>query len=114
MNKADLRSQRCDHGGLAVSAATGAGLEQLRAHLAALAGPAEATGGAFSARARHVEALRRANTHLDQARVHLARPEPELAAEELRAAQQALGEVVGDLTSDELLGEIFSRFCIGK
>jgi tRNA modification GTPase len=101
-------------GRLAVSAATGAGLEQLRAHLAALAGPAEGTGGAFSARARHVEALRLANKHLEQARVHLVRPDPELAAEELRAAQNALGAVVGDMTSDELLGEIFSRFCIGK
>ena len=113
MNKTDLVPALATTG-LAVSAATGAGLEQLRAHLAALAGPAEATGGAFSARARHVEALRRANTHLDQARSHLVRPDPELAAEELRSAQQALGTVVGDLTSDELLGEIFSRFCIGK
>jgi tRNA modification GTPase len=86
----------------------------LRAHLAELAGPAEAAGGAFSARARHVEALRLACVHLDQARTHLVRPDPELAAEELRAALQALGAVVGDLTSDELLGEIFSRFCIGK
>ncbi|MEO8307097.1 MAG: tRNA uridine-5-carboxymethylaminomethyl(34) synthesis GTPase MnmE [Pseudomonadota bacterium] len=99
---------------LAVSAATGTGLEQLRAHLAGLAGPAEAVGGAFSARARHVEALRRASAYLDQARAHLVRPDPELAAEELRSAQQSLGEVVGDLTSDDLLGEIFSRFCIGK
>jgi tRNA modification GTPase len=89
-------------------------MESLRAHLAELAGPAEAAGGAFSARARHVEALRLACVHLDQARTHLVRPDPELAAEELRAALQALGAVVGDLTSDELLGEIFSRFCIGK
>lgn len=99
---------------LPISAATGVGLEALRTHLAGLAGPAEATGGGFSARARHVEALQRAGTQLDRARAHLVAPEPELAAEELRAAQQSLGEVVGDLTSDELLGEIFSRFCIGK
>jgi tRNA modification GTPase len=97
-----------------VSAATGAGLDELRAHLAALAGPAETTGSAFSARARHVAALRRASAHLEQARARLVRPDPELAAEELRAAQQALGEVVGQLSNDELLGEIFSRFCIGK
>jgi tRNA modification GTPase len=113
MNKTDL-APTLSTTGIAVSAATGAGVEQLRAHLAGLAGPAEATAGAFSARARHVEALRRTGGHLDQARVHLVRPDPELAAEELRAAQQALGAVVGDLTSDELLGEIFSRFCIGK
>jgi tRNA modification GTPase len=117
MNKVDLLDDArfaASADRLAVSAATGAGLEALRMHLAGLAGPMEATGGAFSARARHVEALRRANTHLDLARVHLVRPDPELAAEELRAAQQALGDVVGDMTSDELLGEIFSRFCIGK
>jgi tRNA modification GTPase len=113
MNKTDLAPVLVTTG-LVVSAATGAGLEQLRAHLAALAGPAEATGGAFSARARHVEALRVACTHLEQARTQLVRPDPELAAEELRAAQHALGAVVGDMTSDELLGEIFSRFCIGK
>jgi len=100
--------------GLAVSAATGAGLEALRELLAGLAGPSQSTGGAFSARARHVEALQRAAGHLDLARKHLDRPDPELAAEELRAAQESLGEVVGQLTSDELLGEIFSRFCIGK
>ena len=115
MNKVDLIATTDPNPGhLAVSAATGAGLDALRAHLAGLAGPADAIGGAFSARARHVAALRRASAHLEQARAHLVRPDPELAAEELRAAQQALGEVVGQLSSDELLGEIFSRFCIGK
>jgi tRNA modification GTPase len=121
MNKVDLIGDRKaglaagpGPGLLAVSAATGAGLDELRAHLAALAGPAETTGSAFSARARHVAALRRASAHLEQARARLVRPDPELAAEELRAAQQALGEVVGQLSNDELLGEIFSRFCIGK
>ncbi len=115
MNKVDLgQAAPGAPAHLAVSAATGAGLDQLRAHLAALAGPAEAAGGAFSARARHVAALRRASAHLDQAHALLLAADPVLAAEELRAAQQALGEVVGQLTSDELLGEIFSRFCIGK
>jgi tRNA modification GTPase len=113
MNKIDLvRANVVD--GLAVSAVSGAGFDALREHLAQLAGPVEAVSGSFSARARHVEALRRASVHLEQARAHLVRPDPELAAEELRAVQQSLGAVVGELTSDELLGEIFSRFCIGK
>jgi tRNA modification GTPase len=119
MNKVDLvadsrKAGLAVAGHLAVSAATGAGLDELHAHLASLAGPAETTGGAFSARARHVAALRSASTHLQQACARLVAPDPELAAEELRAAQQSLGEVVGQLSSDELLGEIFSRFCIGK
>ena len=114
-NKIDLVGEVvADVPGLAVSAASGDGFDELRELLASLAGPAQVTGGAFSARARHVEALQRAARHLGLARKHLVRPDPELAAEELRTAQGALGEVVGQLTSDELLGEIFSRFCIGK
>jgi tRNA modification GTPase len=99
---------------LAISAESGEGLDALRAHLASLAGPTASAGNTFSARARHIAALRRAATRLGAARAQLDAPQPELAAEELRLAQQALGEVVGELTSDELLGEIFSRFCIGK
>ena len=96
-----------------ISATTGAGLTELRRHIAAKAG-AEENGGAFSARARHVEALRRAIQRLDAAAVQLAGKQAELAAFELREAQRELGEVVGDVTSDELLGKIFSGFCIGK
>jgi tRNA modification GTPase len=81
--------------------------------LVALAGIAE-QGGAFSARARHVDALRRASGHLDAAHRQLAAKQGELAAFELREAQRELGEVVGDVTSDELLGKIFGSFCIGK
>ncbi|MET0808574.1 MAG: tRNA uridine-5-carboxymethylaminomethyl(34) synthesis GTPase MnmE [Pseudoxanthomonas sp.] len=117
MNKMDLVGTNSGAGPLAgsfgISAASGVGLDALRDHLAQLSGPIQ-PGGTFSARARHVDALRRAATHLDRARQHLVAPELELAAEELRVTQGALGEVVGDLTSDELLGEIFSRFCIGK
>jgi len=99
---------------LAISAATGAGMDALRRHIAARAGHVEQGGGAFSARARHVEALRRAAGHLEAAHRQLAAKQGELAALELRAAQQGLGEVVGDVSSDELLGRIFSSFCIGK
>lgn len=99
---------------LRLSAATGEGIDALRKHLAAATGHTENSGGSFSARARHVEALDRATGHLRTAREQLAAKHGELAALELRAAQQALGEVVGDVTSDELLGHIFGSFCIGK
>lgn len=99
---------------LGVSAAIGAGLDVLRRHMAQLAGQVEEGGGAFSARVRHVEALRRASTHLQEAHRQLAAKQGELAALELREAQSELGAVVGDVTSDELLGQIFGNFCIGK
>jgi tRNA modification GTPase len=99
---------------LSISAATGEGLDALRRHIAALVPADEASGGAFSARARHVDALRRAALHLDTAHQQLAAGNGELAAFELRESQRELGEVVGDVTSDELLGHIFSSFCIGK
>ena len=99
---------------IAISAATGAGLDALRARLASVAGHAEAAGGTFSARARHVEALERAAQQMDAACRQLAAKQGELAAFELRGAQASLGEVLGDVTSDELLGHIFRSFCIGK
>ncbi|KAB7765959.1 MULTISPECIES: tRNA uridine-5-carboxymethylaminomethyl(34) synthesis GTPase MnmE [Xanthomonas] len=99
-----------------VSAATGSGLEQLHAQLRAIAGAAagEGSDGEFSARARHVDALQRAATHADAAAVELQHERLELAAEELRLAHAALGEIVGTLSADDLLGRIFSSFCIGK
>ncbi len=96
---------------LAVSARTGAGVELLREELRRLAGGFDAEG-AFSARARHLDALRRARTHLDAARQ--AHAPFELVAEDLRVAQQALGEITGAFSSEDLLGAIFSTFCIGK
>src|SRR5690606_20156058 len=99
--------------GLRVSVLTGDGIELLTAHMNARAGwPGEA-GGTFSARRRHLDALERAAAHLDAARGKLDSA-LELGAEELRAAQAALSEVTGEFTSDDLLGEIFSSFCIGK
>ncbi|MEO7053015.1 MAG: tRNA uridine-5-carboxymethylaminomethyl(34) synthesis GTPase MnmE [Rhodanobacter sp.] len=95
------------------SAKTGEGLDALREHLKRLAG-AGSGEGAFSARRRHVLALEKVDVHLHSAANQLALGAGELAAEELRHAQHALGEVTGSYTSDDLLGAIFSSFCIGK
>jgi tRNA modification GTPase len=97
-----------------VSARTGAGLAELRAHLQAAIGYAPGDTGALSARARHLDALARARGHLDAACALLADKRGELVAEELRGAQQALGEITGEFTSEDLLGRIFGSFCIGK
>jgi tRNA modification GTPase len=126
MNKSDIAAGLIDADGVsaktyamesprvAISAATGAGIDALRERLAAAAGHTEVTGGTFSARARHVDALSRATRQLDAACQQLAAKQGELAAFELRGAQASLGEVLGDVSSDELLGHIFSSFCIGK
>lgn len=100
---------------LAVSAQTGEGIDALAGHLAGLAGATGAGEGAFSARARHVEALQRTAARLDDAYRHLADEQAfELCAEALRLAHLALGEITGAHTPDDLLGAIFSSFCIGK
>jgi tRNA modification GTPase len=102
-----------------VSARTGAGLDALHARLRALSlgdtGDAGDAGeGAFTARARHVEALRHASAALADAEAELARESLELAAEALRIAHDNLGEITGRMAPDDLLGHIFSSFCIGK
>ncbi|HXZ59165.1 MAG TPA: tRNA uridine-5-carboxymethylaminomethyl(34) synthesis GTPase MnmE [Steroidobacteraceae bacterium] len=100
---------------LYVSALTGAGLEELRAHLKGCVGFQTVEGGAISARQRHVEALARAREHVEEAARQLTeRRAGELVAEELRGAQRALDEITGEFTSEDLLGRIFSSFCIGK
>jgi tRNA modification GTPase len=96
-----------------VSALTGAGIELVVAQLKDTAGMSSDTAGAFSARRRHLDALERTRAALDAARPHVAGA-LELAAEHLRNAQTALSELTGELTSDDLLGEIFATFCIGK
>jgi tRNA modification GTPase len=98
---------------LAVSALTGDGIHVLVRHLKTLAGWNESVGGTFSARQRHVDALRRARGPLARALPELE-ARLEIAAEELRGAQAALGELTGEVTSDDLLGRIFATFCIGK
>jgi len=98
-----------------ISALTGAGLPELRAHLKACMGYQSVDGGAISARRRHLEALALAREHTEAAaRLLIERRAGELVAEELRAAQQALSEITGEFTSEDLLGRIFAGFCIGK
>ncbi|MBX3701903.1 MAG: tRNA uridine-5-carboxymethylaminomethyl(34) synthesis GTPase MnmE [Dokdonella sp.] len=99
---------------LYLSVRSGEGLDLLRAELRRHAGVGDASAGTFSARARHVEALRRAECALDAAQQALHEGHAELAAEELRQAQHAIGEITGEFTSDDLLGAIFAAFCIGK
>jgi tRNA modification GTPase len=121
-NKADLAgaTARVEHrDGRAhvwLSALTGEGLALLEREVLALSG-VEGTGeDTFIARERHVIALQEAQLHLAAAAMHLAGPSPplELFAEELREAQLALSRITGEFTADDLLGVIFSRFCIGK
>ncbi|NJD32856.1 MAG: tRNA uridine-5-carboxymethylaminomethyl(34) synthesis GTPase MnmE [Gammaproteobacteria bacterium] len=98
-----------------LSAATGAGLDLLRTHLKDCVGFHAAGSGALSARARHLDALRRARGHVEEAhRLLLERHAGELVAQELTDAQRALGEITGEVSSDDLLGRIFGSFCIGK
>jgi tRNA modification GTPase len=98
-----------------LSAKTGEGLDLLRAHLKARAGYRSGDAGALSARRRHLDALERARACVVQAADTLSKTRAfELFAEELRRAQLALGEITGEFSSDDLLGEIFGSFCIGK
>ena len=101
---------------LVLSAKSGDGLETLRQRLLALAGWQPSGDGVFMARERHLQALARVHAHLASAQTLLqAQAEHlDLLAEELRLAQHALGEITGEFSADDLLGEIFSRFCIGK
>jgi tRNA modification GTPase len=98
-----------------LSARTGAGVELLRAHLKSVAGYRDAEAGTFSARRRHLDALRRAREFVDNAAQGLDSGVGfELFAEDLRLAQRVLGEITGEFTSEDLLGKIFGSFCIGK
>jgi tRNA modification GTPase len=120
-NKIDLSGAQAqvleDEYGVKVklSAKSGEGIDLLRDHLKTRVGYQGTTDGLFMARRRHLDALERARLHIEngfeQLQVHQA---GELLAEELRLAQQALGEITGEVSSDELLGRIFTSFCIGK
>ncbi|TMP26604.1 tRNA uridine-5-carboxymethylaminomethyl(34) synthesis GTPase MnmE [Pseudoalteromonas rubra] len=120
-NKVDLSGEPTgtshDHGHalIRLSAKDSSGIDLLREHLKACIGFTGATEGGFMARRRHLDALERAAEHLEigqtQLEMHIA---GEILAEELRLTQQHLNEITGEFTSDDLLGKIFSSFCIGK
>lgn len=101
---------------LSLSARTGEGLDAVRQRLLQVAGWQSAAEGLYIARARHVEALQAVGAHLEEAHAQLNVPGPalDILAEELRLAQTALNSITGEFTSDDLLGVIFSSFCIGK
>ena len=118
-NKADIEGgDQADlsDGALKLSARTGEGLAALRKSLLAQAGWQAAPEGLFIARTRHVQALQRAREHLLQAQAQAALRDAalDLLAEELRLAHRALGEITGQFSTEDLLGVIFSSFCIGK
>ncbi len=98
-----------------LSAKTGQGVDNLKSHLKAVMGYSATTEGRFSARRRHLDALDRAREALENGEAQLhGHGAGELLAEDLRGAQQALGEITGEFSADDLLGEIFGSFCIGK
>ena len=121
-NKADLSGQaigmQTDSNGrvsLHLSAREGQGIDMLREHLKACVGFEQTAESLFSARRRHLEALQQASDYLDHGHQQLTlQGAGELLAEDLRMAQQALGEITGEFSADDLLGRIFSSFCIGK
>ena len=120
-NKADLSDEAPgerrlnDRVEIALSAKDGAGIDVLRDHLKQLMGYAGAGEGEFIARRRHLDAIERAQRHLaDGQAALLGGAAGELLAEDLRQAQNALSEITGAFGADDLLGEIFSSFCIGK
>ena len=115
-NKADSATSPVPQSGIVLSAKTGFGLDVLRERLLVSAGWQPSTGGNFIARQRHLQALRQVDAHLMEAYAHLSTGANalDLLAEELRLGQNALSEITGAFSSDDLLGVIFSKFCIGK
>jgi tRNA modification GTPase len=120
-NKIDLLNEspsiRTENGCtiISISAKTGAGIDLLKNHIKSQVGYNQQEEGIFLARRRHLDALARAHTHVQAALDQLTRSRSgELAAEDLRLAQLALNEITGEFTADDLLGRIFSSFCIGK
>ncbi len=116
-NKIDISGHEAgltDAGVLYLSAKTQQGIAELRQLLKQRMGLKNNTEGSFLARRRHLDALQQAQTALNNALLYVQTYQSELVAEELRLAQQALNEITGEFTADDLLGQIFSHFCIGK
>jgi tRNA modification GTPase len=113
---ATARANRNTANDIDLSAKTGLGIDQLRAKLLQTAGWQAASEGLYLARTRHVQALKRVQTHIEMADAHLRAQAQslDLLAEELRLSQTALNEITGEFNADDLLGVIFSSFCIGK
>ena len=115
-NKLDQCPDAAPRDGLLLSAKTGAGLQALRQRLLQIGGWQAHPEGVFIARERHLQALREAQDHLNRAEAERRSPAPalDLLAEELRLCQNALNRITGEFSADDLLGRIFSSFCIGK
>lgn len=111
----EMHSNTDGHVTINLCARSGEGLELLREHLKNCMGYSQTAESSFSARRRHLDALRQAENHLENGYQQLTQASAgELLAEDLRMAQQALGEITGEFSADDLLGRIFSSFCIGK
>ncbi len=114
-NKIDLLEKTSDNQALTISAKTGQGIEELIEQIAEKITDKHSEEGVFSARERHVQALAETQQHIEKAQQFMASLQTaELVAEELRLAQQSLSEITGEYHSDDLLGAIFSSFCVGK
>ncbi|MBL1294477.1 MAG: tRNA uridine-5-carboxymethylaminomethyl(34) synthesis GTPase MnmE [Thiotrichales bacterium] len=115
-NKIDMVAlvQEAQDNTVLVSAKTGQGFDQLNKAIKQIIGFDENNEGVFSARRRHLDALERTLSHIENSQTHLNNQAGELVAEELKIGQACLGEITGEFSSDDLLGEIFSSFCIGK
>lgn len=110
----DLKSSTSNFPALALSVLKREGIDKLKQHLKQVVGFESTTEGSFSARRRHLLALDQAASYLAYAKTHLTSGAGELLAEDLRCAQHSLGDITGHLSADDLLGKIFSSFCIGK
>jgi tRNA modification GTPase len=99
---------------IAISASKGAGLDELVAAIKELSGMRTTGEGSFMARQRHLHAINEAQQYIGNALARAKAGQGELVAEELKQAQDILGEITGEVSSDDLLGKIFSEFCIGK
>jgi tRNA modification GTPase len=119
-NKIDLTGESpgfgpVDKNSINISALTGAGIDELRQHVKAQVGFETGGEGTMTARRRHLDRLTDARAHFERGREELLdRGAGELMADELLQAQNALAEITGEFSSDDLLGEIFGSFCIGK